>query len=65
MKDCWNEAPRSRLTALRIKKTLGSLMERLDDEKQLSCKSLLEQSLLSDLHERGSNNDSAFCSDIS
>lgn len=40
MSECWYETPVARLTALRVKKTLGRLMERLDNEKKLFCKSI-------------------------
>lgn len=38
MHECWYEKPSSRLTALRVKKTLSKLMKRLDNEKRLQVR---------------------------
>jgi len=38
MHECWYEKPSSRLTALRVKKTLSKLMTRLDNEKRLQVR---------------------------
>ena len=45
MRECWAHQPAARLTALRVKKTLGKLMEKLEESKRVQVKNLKLQQL--------------------
>merc|ERR1712226_27138 len=48
MRECWHVFPMARPTALRVKKTLGRLVERLENEKRIQYKTLAFGTVSSD-----------------